>query len=133
MKKLRNEVGLEPVDSVMDDIKEEMELAQEINSAIAQPIDPLMCDDDELLAELNDLGLPTEASCPDSHMPVLCRCKLHRSTLASRRDDWTDWKLNWRECKTDSGMHVFTDFPRCSRFSFRKISFLECYAIALLY
>lgn len=55
MKKIRNEVGLENVDVVMDDIKEEMEFAQEINNAIAQPIDPLMCDDDELLAELNDL------------------------------------------------------------------------------
>mmetsp|Transcript_2499 Transcript_2499/g.3391 ORF Transcript_2499/g.3391 Transcript_2499/m.3391 type:complete len:228 (-) Transcript_2499:95-778(-) len=55
MKKIRNEVGLEKVDDVMDDIKEEMELASEINNAIAMPVDPLMTDEDELLAELNDL------------------------------------------------------------------------------
>ena len=55
MQKIRNEVGIEQVDDVMDEIKEEMELAQEINQAIAQPVDPLMADEDELLAELNEL------------------------------------------------------------------------------
>ena len=55
MKKIRTDVGIDSVDSVMDDIKEEMDFANEINAAIAQPIDPLMCDEDELLAELNDL------------------------------------------------------------------------------
>jgi charged multivesicular body protein 4A/B len=55
MKRIRNEVGIENVDNIMDEIKEEMDLAQEINSAIAQPIDPLMCDEDDLLAELNEL------------------------------------------------------------------------------
>ena len=39
----------------MDQIKEEMELAQEINQAISQPVDPLMTDEDELLEELNAL------------------------------------------------------------------------------
>jgi charged multivesicular body protein 4 len=55
MKKIRQDVGLENVDDVMDEIKEEMDLAAEINNAIAQPIDPFMADEDELLAELNDL------------------------------------------------------------------------------
>jgi charged multivesicular body protein 4 len=56
MAKIRDDVGIEKVDDVMDEIKEEMELAQEINDAIAQPIDPLlMADEDDLLAELNDL------------------------------------------------------------------------------
>jgi len=55
MKKIRNDVGIEAVDNIMDEIKEEMDMAHEINSAIAQPIDPFMCDEDELLAELNDL------------------------------------------------------------------------------
>lgn len=54
MKKIRTEVGIEKVDEVMDEIKEEMELAQEINEAIAQPVDTLV-DEDELLAELNEL------------------------------------------------------------------------------
>lgn len=55
MQKIRTEVGIEKVDEVMDEIKEEMELAQEINDAIAQPVDPLMADEDELLDELNAL------------------------------------------------------------------------------
>jgi charged multivesicular body protein 4 len=55
MKNLRNDVGIEAVDNIMDEIKEEMDMAQEINSAIAQPVDPLLADEDELLAELNEL------------------------------------------------------------------------------
>lgn len=55
MKKIRQEVGLEEVDDIMDSIKEEMELAAEINTAIAQPVDPLLADDDELLKELEEL------------------------------------------------------------------------------
>jgi charged multivesicular body protein 4A/B len=55
MKKMRTDVGLEKVDDLMDNIKEEMELAQEINNAMAQAVDPMMTDEDELLAELNAL------------------------------------------------------------------------------
>jgi Snf7 len=55
MQKIRTDVGIEQVDDVMDQIKEEMELAQEINQAISQPVDPLMMDEDELFAELNAL------------------------------------------------------------------------------
>jgi charged multivesicular body protein 4A/B len=55
MKKIRQDVGIEKVDDIMDEIREEMELAAEINNAIAAPVDPLLADDDELLAELNAL------------------------------------------------------------------------------
>jgi len=55
MQKIRTEVGIEQVDDVMDAIKEEMEMAQEINDAMAQPVDTLMTDEDELLEELNAL------------------------------------------------------------------------------
>ena len=55
MKKIRNDVGIDRVDDMMDSIKEEMEMAQEINQAIAAPVDPYMADDDELLEELNAL------------------------------------------------------------------------------
>ena len=58
MQKIRTEVGIEKVDDVMDEIKEEMEMAQEINNAIAQPVDMFATDEDELLAEL--MGLETE-------------------------------------------------------------------------
>jgi charged multivesicular body protein 4 len=55
MAKIRTEVGLDQVDDVMDQIREEMELANEINDAIAQPVDSLGADEDELMAELNAL------------------------------------------------------------------------------
>lgn len=89
MQGIRQEVGLEAVDDMMDEIKEEMELATEISNAIAQPVDPLMTDDDELLEELNmletadleaellkppptmqSLSLPTV---PDSKLPALAK------------------------------------------------------------
>jgi charged multivesicular body protein 4A/B len=47
MKKIRQDVGIDKVDDMMDQIKEEMEFAM--------PIDPYMADDDELLNELNAL------------------------------------------------------------------------------
>jgi charged multivesicular body protein 4 len=55
MKKIRQDVGIEKVDDIMDEIKEEMEMANEINNAIASPVDLFMADEDELLAELNAL------------------------------------------------------------------------------
>eukprot|EP00523_Entomoneis_sp_CCMP467_P016065 CAMPEP_0168767716 /NCGR_PEP_ID=MMETSP0725-20121227/1504_1 /TAXON_ID=265536 /ORGANISM="Amphiprora sp., Strain CCMP467" /LENGTH=301 /DNA_ID=CAMNT_0008817051 /DNA_START=84 /DNA_END=991 /DNA_ORIENTATION=- len=55
MAKIRSEVGIDEVDDIMDSIKEEMEAADEINQAIAQPVDPLMADEDELLEELQEL------------------------------------------------------------------------------
>lgn len=90
MQGIRKEVGIEQVDDVMDEIKEEMEMAQEINDAIAQPVDPLMADEDELLAELNMLETadleaellappPTFVSnmampaAPDSKLPALAK------------------------------------------------------------
>jgi charged multivesicular body protein 4 len=55
LKEMRSTVGIDNVDDVMDQLKEEMELNEEINNAISQPVDPLMTDDEELLAELNAL------------------------------------------------------------------------------
>ncbi len=56
MAKIRDEIGIEKVDDLMDDIREEMEQAQEISDAIAAPVDPLAADEDELLAELEQMG-----------------------------------------------------------------------------
>jgi charged multivesicular body protein 4 len=56
MTEIRQTTDIEKVDDLMDDIKEEMELADEISNALAQPVDPLMmADEDDLLAELNEL------------------------------------------------------------------------------
>mmetsp|Transcript_19785 Transcript_19785/g.30073 ORF Transcript_19785/g.30073 Transcript_19785/m.30073 type:complete len:180 (+) Transcript_19785:301-840(+) len=55
MKKIRQDVGLDKVDDVMDEIREEMDMANEVSTAMGQQVDPIVMDDDELLAELNDL------------------------------------------------------------------------------
>lgn len=55
MSTLREDTNIDKVDDLMDDIKEEMEMADEVSNALAQPVDPLMTDDDDLLAELQEL------------------------------------------------------------------------------
>ncbi|KAL7551075.1 hypothetical protein ACHAWF_014274 [Thalassiosira exigua] len=55
MTNLRTQTNIDNVDNLMDDIKEEMEMADEISNALAQPVDPLMADEDDLLAELQQL------------------------------------------------------------------------------
>jgi charged multivesicular body protein 4A/B len=74
MKKIRQDVGIEKVDDIMDEMKEEMEMANEINNAIAQPVDPFMADEDELLAELEGLetaDLEAELLKPPARMDEL--------------------------------------------------------------
>mmetsp|Transcript_10951 Transcript_10951/g.17557 ORF Transcript_10951/g.17557 Transcript_10951/m.17557 type:complete len:226 (+) Transcript_10951:123-800(+) len=94
MQGIRQEVGIEAVDDVMDEIKEEMEMAQEINQAIAQPVDPLMTDEDELLEELNmletadleaELLKPPAAATPNISMPDVPDSKL--PALAKKEED----------------------------------------------
>ena len=55
MKKVRMGNGVDEVDNLMDDIKEEMDMATEISNAISQPVDPYAYDEDDLMAELNQL------------------------------------------------------------------------------
>merc|ERR1712176_528664 len=86
MQKIRTDIGIDDVDNVMDDIKQEMEMAQEINDAIGQPVDPLLTDDDELLEELNALEAsdletqllapPTKTSLDELSLPTVPDTKL---------------------------------------------------------
>jgi len=95
MKKIRQDVGVEKVDDIMDEIKEEMELANEVNEAIAQPVDPLMADEDELLEELQALEMadldaellarPTAA--PSLALPTVPDSKLPAPQLAAEEED----------------------------------------------
>jgi charged multivesicular body protein 4A/B len=93
MKKMRTEVGLEKVDDIMDEIREEMELANEINQAIAQPVDGVLTDEDELLEELNaleTLDLEAELLAPPTKsttmsLPSVPNAKL--PTLAQKEAD----------------------------------------------
>ena len=50
---LHNNMNVEQVDQVMDDIRDQMDLANEISDAIAQPM--IQMDEDELLKELEEL------------------------------------------------------------------------------
>merc|ERR1712207_83060 len=56
MKKIRKDVGVEKVDDIMDDIREEMELANEVNEAL-QSMDPFLTVEDELLEELQTIEM----------------------------------------------------------------------------
>lgn len=85
MSNIHKQVGIDKVDDLMDDIREEIENGNEINQAMAQAVDPLGCtDEDELMAELEALGAdeleaellePTTApslpTVPDSKLPSL--------------------------------------------------------------
>ena len=55
MKNIRQNVDVDNVDDIMDDIREEMETANEISEAIGRPIDDMAYDDEELLNELNEM------------------------------------------------------------------------------
>ena len=57
MKKIRQDVGVDQVDDMMVDIQEEMQMAEEVNNAMGQAIDPLMggVDDDDLMKELEEM------------------------------------------------------------------------------
>jgi charged multivesicular body protein 4A/B len=52
---IRKSMGVERVDEMLDDIKEEMDLQREVDNAFAAPID-IIADDDALLAELDALA-----------------------------------------------------------------------------
>lgn len=55
MKSIRKALGIDKVDAVLDDVREEMEMHQEVDNALMQPIDPYLADEDDLLAELDAL------------------------------------------------------------------------------
>lgn len=93
MKKIRQDVGIEKVDDIMDEIKEEMEMANEINNAIAAPVDPFMVDEDELLAELNALetnDLEAELLAPPTKTPPMSLPTVPNAKLPSLAQDEED-------------------------------------------
>merc|ERR1712083_616016 len=86
MKKIRTDLGIDKVDDLMDDIREEMDTAADVSSAMAQPIDGLY-DEDELLSELAELegmGLEEELlptpdlpAVPGNKLPSLSKMTKH--------------------------------------------------------
>lgn len=55
MEQIHGELSSEKVEEVMDDIADQMAVADEISDAISNPIGGAMEDDDDLLAELDEL------------------------------------------------------------------------------
>jgi len=55
MKSIHNDISIDRVDDTMDEIREQMDIANEINDAISSPLGGEMMDDDELLGELEEL------------------------------------------------------------------------------
>jgi len=55
MKAIHKNMKVEDVDNIMDDIRDQMDVANEINDAISQPLGTEIMDEDELLSELEGL------------------------------------------------------------------------------
>ena len=87
MKRLRKAFGIDKVDEVMDDIREEADLAQEISTAIATPIDPYMMDDDELLKELNEFEEGPTATKASSFSSMFSMPRLPRKSQKQQDHD----------------------------------------------
>lgn len=62
MKSIRRAMGIDKVDGVLDDVRDEMEIHQEMDNALMEAIDPCLADEDELLAELYELDDNKDAS-----------------------------------------------------------------------
>merc|ERR1740121_1275065 len=57
MADMRKQASIGKVDDLLDGIKDEIDEADAISGALAQPLDPLLADEDDLLAELQELLL----------------------------------------------------------------------------
>jgi len=55
MRSIHNDINIDNVDETMDEIREQMDIANEINDAISQPLGGEVFDDDDLLAQLDEL------------------------------------------------------------------------------
>ena len=55
MQGIRKLFGVDKVDDLMDDVREEIDMHREVDDAFSRPIDPYMADEDDLLAELEAL------------------------------------------------------------------------------
>eukprot|EP01104_Vermistella_antarctica_P018977 TRINITY_DN7235_c0_g1_i1.p1 TRINITY_DN7235_c0_g1~~TRINITY_DN7235_c0_g1_i1.p1 ORF type:complete len:219 (+),score=82.64 TRINITY_DN7235_c0_g1_i1:218-874(+) len=55
IKREHRNMSIDDVDDIMDDIREQMDVAEEISNAISQPLGTDMFDEDELEAELEEL------------------------------------------------------------------------------
>ena len=86
---IRVNTDIEKVDELMDEIKEEMEAAAEISNALAQPVDPLLHDEDDLLAELEQMSAEAALGAPvvkEQAFPTVPNKQLPAIANASKKE-----------------------------------------------
>ena len=87
LQKHQTELGVDKIENLMDEIQEQIETSNEINQALAQPVDPLFASDEDLLAELHEMqaqdleqdllkAIPTPTEELDLSMPTAPASKL---------------------------------------------------------
>lgn len=94
MAKIRTEMGgVESVDDLLVDIQDEMQMADEVNTAIGQnPVGPIM-DDDELMKELESMGQMDleqqldEAEAGTSNFPAVSTSRPSNSKYTNKDED----------------------------------------------
>jgi len=111
MQGIHKEVNIEKVEDVMDDIQEQQDIAAEISAAISRPIDMpgIDMDDDDLLAELEDLEQEEldsnlinagNAAVPATSLPSVPNTQLpavpaQQQPVANKEDDDLAELENW--------------------------------------
>eukprot|EP01098_Paradermamoeba_levis_P006214 TRINITY_DN2587_c0_g1_i2.p1 TRINITY_DN2587_c0_g1~~TRINITY_DN2587_c0_g1_i2.p1 ORF type:complete len:221 (-),score=46.08 TRINITY_DN2587_c0_g1_i2:110-772(-) len=97
MRTIHRNMNINDVDNTMEEIREQMDLVNEINDAIAQPIGGEIYDEDELESELaalaeenldeEFLGIKTPASSSQLRMPDAPQTSLPQVTAAKEVED----------------------------------------------
>jgi len=89
MADIRVNTDIGKVDDLMDEIKEEMEAANEISNALAQPVDPMLHDEDDLLAELEQMSAEAALGAPvvkEQAFPTVPNKQLPAIANASKKE-----------------------------------------------
>ena len=90
------------VDKLMDEIKEEMEAAATFSS-LEQPIDPLLTNEDDLLAKLDQMSADAALGAPvvnEQAFPTAPNKKMPGIANASKKRNWRCWRRCWRKVNT---------------------------------
>lgn len=89
MKKIHAQTGVEKVEDILDEIREEAEFGNELSNAFRQPID--LMDDDDLLAELEGLSCTASVATPTYSLPMPT-APTTKVKLQGKQKDYDDLK-----------------------------------------
>lgn len=95
MKKVHQKIDLDKIDTLMDDIQEQQDVAKEISDAISRPFGEEF-DEDDLLAELEELEMEESskrmANLPSAPTGLPVAKSSHRTPSKKRVEDDADMK-----------------------------------------